>query len=181
MDELRQFVEEAYCLSCEGCCRFKEADSVWRPRLTPSEKRILEQNPLAREMFKGSSAAGPDERVRARGCAGGGCLCGFLSPEDNLCQIYRTRPFECRFYPFLLVRHGGDFEVAVHRHCPYVRDFRQSPKFMGHVEYLRKYFCGEDILAYLRDNRSLAGDYAAYEDELEYLFKIEGIRIAGEA
>ena len=39
--DLPQLVPQKICLSCQGCGRFKDARSVWRPKVAPGE---LEDN-----------------------------------------------------------------------------------------------------------------------------------------
>ena len=38
---LKQFVPSEVCLKCNGCCRYKQADSVWRPKLGQKDQRHL--------------------------------------------------------------------------------------------------------------------------------------------
>ena len=38
---LKQFVPSEVCLKCKGCCRYKEADSAWRPKLGAGDQEGL--------------------------------------------------------------------------------------------------------------------------------------------
>ena len=96
--------------------------------------------------------------------------CVFLNTDENTCQAYECRPFECRLYPFLLIKKGDDPAVGVHLSCPYVQEKRQSDVFEDHIKGLQQYFQQHEVLEFLKRNVMLIGDYPKYEREIESLF-----------
>ena len=69
--DLPQFVPQSVCLSCDGCCRFKEEQSSWRPKAVGDEKV---QGGLAEEIFSRQFIRGKfsgEEFVRRGGLSGG--------------------------------------------------------------------------------------------------------------
>ncbi|MCI0405004.1 MAG: phosphoribosylanthranilate isomerase [candidate division Zixibacteria bacterium] len=44
-EELKQFVPQEVCLACDGCCRFKEDSSEWRPKVAKTELDALLAEP----------------------------------------------------------------------------------------------------------------------------------------
>ena len=160
-----QIVPQKICLSCQGCCRFKEAASVWRPKVAPEE--LTGQDKAVREAV---DKDGYIKTVREHGQN----RCTFLHLDSNKCGIYTCRPFECRLYPFLLTRSGknGRVTVSVHLSCPYAQESRHSPEFEKHVGVLKTYLSGEERARFLRSNPALVGDYGEHQNEIEELFTL---------
>jgi len=167
---VEQFVPSAVCLSCDGCCRFKEEDSAWRPKITQDEIKRKGKPDLLSEIYS-------KDKIDTTGhiktvCRAGHHFCSFFTPEDNTCSVYGARPFECELYPFVLTKREGKTVVTVHHHCPFVQIKRKSTEFDNYVEYLKEFFKKKDVLEFIRMNPILAGDYPDYTEELEYLFTV---------
>ncbi len=163
---LPQFVPQDVCLSCKGCCRFKEMKSPWRPRVMTEEAERIKAHPSARPLETLVPPIVDGGYVRALPCEGQ-FRCAFLNTADNTCGIYHDRPFECRLYPFLLIKRGTETAVAVHGSCPYVQDNRHTPAFDGCVAQLKTCLREKDVFPFLETQ---AGDYPGGEDEIETLF-----------
>lgn len=157
---IKQFVPDEFCLKCQGCCRFKEADSVWSPCLLDEEALDL----IDRKGIPAVSISinrrlqlipGPDER---------GFFCPLLKIEDNKCQIYAIRPFECQLYPFLLNLRNKKALLTVDLNCPYVKDKLNTPEFKEYTDYLATYLNSPSQLRILKDNPQIL---QAYEDVLD--------------
>lgn len=175
-----QLVPQKICLSCRGCCRFKEASSLWRPKMAPSEI----QAGINKKAF--TEAIGKDGYIKTAKEQGQD-RCTFLDLGTNKCGVYTGRPFECRLYPFLLTRspspspsekekengENGRVAVSVHWSCPYVQQSRYSAEFENYLTVVMAYFSDAEVARFLRDNPALAGDYSEYRDEIEELFTLE--------
>jgi Fe-S-cluster containining protein len=164
MFNLAQFVPSHVCLACDGCCRFKEEDSSWRPKVGADEG--LAEHIFARE------ALDAGQRIKTVRCQDGAYQCRFFSPEGNVCTIYAYRPFECRLYPFILRQVGSEVVLAVHLNCPHIQQTKKEESFDQYVQYLRIFFAEYEVAEFLRNNRSLVDPYSSYDDELENLFTI---------
>src|SRR5665213_3654294 len=92
---LKQFVPSEVCLKCKGCCRYKEADSIWRPKLGSSDQQSLAAIITAGDVL---DRDGYIKTIQT--C--GEHFCRFLNSADHTCGIYTKRPFECSLYPFIL-------------------------------------------------------------------------------
>ena len=170
--KLEQFVPSAVCLSCDGCCRFKEADSRWRPKVGVEEQTALRKIPLAQKVLTKQPLDGEGFLPTLK------ChdmyLCAFFNPQDHTCGVYQQRPFECQLYPFIITKApNGRPGVYVHLNCPYVQEYRLKETFAQYASYLQNYFRQQAVLDFLQNNPSAIGDYTSYENELEYLFSIE--------
>lgn len=166
----KQFVPSSVCLKCDGCCRFKEADSRWRPHITQTERQEAAKPGLAQQVFA-QHVIGPDQRINATPC-GQGHICHFLDPQKNTCGIYHARPFECQLYPFLLGIEDGQKALFVHLNCPYIQEHFKSGAYEQYVQYLRQFFQQPSVRVFLEHNPSSFTDYSAYRDELDCLFVI---------
>ncbi len=101
------------------------------------------------------------------------CKCTFFDIENNKCKIYQQRPFDCRLYPFLLIKKDDAYFVGVHLNCPFIEKTRRQQMFQDHVEKLKEFFIQPDVLEYFKRNKFLAGEFTEYQNEIDCLFKLE--------
>lgn len=157
---IKQFVPQEFCLKCKGCCRFKEADSIWSPCLLDEEiQALLDKKglPPAAISIKRrlSLIAHPD---------GQDFICPFLGSQDNQCKIYDLRPFECQLYPFLINLRKGKVLLTVDLNCPYVYEKINSQAAKDYIIYLTGYLNSPEMLKRLQDNPQII---QAYEEVRE--------------
>jgi Fe-S-cluster containining protein len=151
---IRQFIASEYCLQCKGCCRFKEADSVWTPCLLEEEVQALLNKKIA------GAAISRERRLMAVPSPGGeGFICPFLSCRENKCQIYSCRPFECQLYPFLINMRNKKVFLTVDLNCPYIKERMDTPEFKEYSGYLLCLLNSEPYLEALKDNPQLLQSY----------------------
>ncbi len=164
MQDLPQLVPQKVCLSCDGCCKFKEQDSAWHPKVAQEETKGQGSatDILTRELDK-------EHCIKAITC-GGQFRCTFFHAEDHICHIYEYRPFECRLYPFLLTQKGNSPAISAHLSCPYIQETWQNEEFKSHVEELQKYFQIQEVREFIQRNLEMVRDYSEYEQEIEHLF-----------
>lgn len=162
---IKQFVPSGICLKCNGCCRYKEADSAWRPRLGPDDRANLAALITAGDVLDAQAY------IKTIPVCGGH-FCQFLRKEDNTCGIYTQRPFECALYPFILSQTVDALKVYAHLSCPYVQDHLPDTTFEAYVAYLRTFFDRADTRQFLSDNKAMFHDYSPYALELLYLFDV---------
>lgn len=165
LKDVPQFVPQDVCLACEGCCRFDRADSGWRPKLGESEREFLT------EMIFSGGHVDRHHMLKAR-VTGGVCHCTCFDAQAKVCGIYRYRPFECRLYPFLLMKQGAEVCVGVHLACPHIQNHLDSEAYRHFQQTLKTYFHDPETLAFLKDNPALIRDYSDYAREIDVLFAI---------
>lgn len=172
--DLKQYVPSEVCLSCDGCCRFKEEESPWRPKVAAEEIELTAkttgQSLPSKRIPKDTIT--PSGHIKAISCGQGNHICTFFNPESNTCKIYNFRPFECRLYPFVLTKNNTKVELVVHHACPYVQKTRNQDDFGRYVNYLKEYFKRKEIVDFIGKNPQLLGDYSGYRNELESLFAV---------
>ena len=162
---LKQFVPSETCLKCDGCCRYKEADSAWRPKLGASDQVNLAAMITANDVL---DAQGYITTIQV--C--GEHSCQFLNNKDNTCGIYTKRPFECLLYPVILSKTPDTIKVYMHLSCPYVQDHLAHAEFDAYVVYLKEFFQRTNVREFLGLNKAMLHDYSPYSIELLYLFDV---------
>lgn len=162
---LKQFVPSEVCLKCDGCCRYKEADSIWRPKLGMSDQESLA------DQITGNTVLDSQGYIKTiQTC--GKHFCRFLNGADSTCGIYTKRPFECSLYPFIISQTPDALKLFVHLSCPYVQDHLSREDFDAYVAYLKGFFSREGVKEFLFRNKAMFHDYSSYAPELLYLFDL---------
>ena len=162
---LKQFVPSEICLKCKGCCRYKDAQSAWRPKLSTSDREGLADLIMAGDVIDGQSYINTIQVC-------GEHLCRFLKTEDNTCRIYARRPFECSLYPFILSQTHDLVKVYVHLSCPYIQDHLSRGDYEAYVVYLKEFFRQGTIREFILRNKDMLHDYSPYALELLHLFDL---------
>jgi Fe-S-cluster containining protein len=164
----KQFVPSEVCLKCDGCCRYKQADSIWRPKLGTSDKENLS------DLINAGNMLDDQGYIKAiQNC--GMNFCKFLNAIDNTCGIYGKRPFECSLYPFIISKTPYAVRVYVHLSCPYVQDHLPHANYVSYVDYLEKFFSQVSVREFLSKNKDMFHDYTRFAPELLYLFELPNL------
>ncbi len=163
--DFKQFVPSSVCLKCDGCCRFKEHDSRWRPYISQREKKGIAEKILRPQLIDENG------KIITTACAQG-FLCHFFNNKDNTCGIYHARPFECQLYPFVLGKENDRAVLYVHLNCPYVQEYFGTKVYIEYTEYLRGYFKTENVRRYLSQNPKILADYSSSRAELDLICEL---------
>ena len=156
---IKQFIPEEACLKCQGCCRFKEMDSVWTPCLLEEEVQDLIDKDIPPAYINMQKKIRPVPNP-----TGEGFICAFFASQENKCKIYQLRPFECQLYPFLINLRHKKVILTVDLNCPYINEKINTKEFKEYAEYLAAYLNSPEQLEMLRDNPQII---QAYEDVLD--------------
>jgi uncharacterized protein len=159
---MKQLIPQGYCLKCQGCCRFRESSSVWLPCLLDEEiQGLLDRKDIP------AATISMDKKIQPVQFPGGeGFVCAFLSPEENKCKIFETRPFECQLYPFLINLRDKKVILTVDLNCSYVKDNINTKEFKEYADYLADFMNLRPQLKLLRDNPQII---QAYEEVLDII------------
>ena len=158
---IKQFVPQEFCLKCQGCCRFKEFDSLWAPCLLDNEIQALLDKKIPPAVIS------MDRRIRpVPAPQQEGFICPFLGPADNKCKIYEFRPLECQLYPFLITLRAKKVILTVDLNCPYVKENINSEEFKRYADYLAVHLNSPAQIRVLKNNPQII---QAYEDVLDIL------------
>lgn len=148
---LKQFVEQKYCLACQGCCRFSECNSIWTPHLLNKEKTFLRINPIKyKDLF----------------------ICSYFVPGKNYCKIYRRRPLDCQLYPFLLNKNKNKIFLAIDSKCPFVKENKNSQEFKKYIKYLARILESKKFIKKICKNLEFINTYPQDAIEIRELKKL---------
>lgn len=145
--ELKQFVPSEFCLACDVCCRFSEANSVWSPVLTDTDIRKIPKDLINKN--------NKFELVHYKDVY----LCPCFSPVNNKCGIYNNRPLDCMLYPFLLARRNNKIFLSFDLKCPFLQKKQESPEFKDYVKYLVEFLDQDELKELIKRNQQIIGDY----------------------
>ena len=145
MLSIKQLIPSEFCLKCDGCCRFISDDSPWFPRLLKEE-----EDAIPKDKFR------PVFNKKDRNF-----LCPYLNISNNNCKVYKTRPFECRLYPFLINHDeiSGKIFLSIDLNCPFARENSKNKEFEKYAESLAASLKRGDFLMILKDNAGLIQSY----------------------
>lgn len=159
---IKQFIPQEVCLNCFGCCRFKEANSVWLPCLMDEEIQVLLDRKIP------PAAISIDRKIQPSiNPKGEGYICAFFDIEENKCKIYDFRPFECQLYPFLINLRGGKVILTVDLNCPYIKENLKSKEFKEYVDYLIGFLNSPAQIRLLKDDPQLIKTYEEISEAIE--------------
>lgn len=159
---MRQLIPEAFCLKCQGCCRFGSTESAWSPNLSDSDMQALLQNGIPPFFFL------ENKKIRLiHNQSQDTFICSLFDAVCNKCKAYAFRPFECRLYPFLINRRNAKVFLAVDVQCPFIKEKEQSQVLKIHAQYLADFISQPDILKTLRRNAHLIQEYEGVLDLVE--------------
>jgi len=156
---LKQFVEQKYCLSCQGCCRFQDANSIWILRLFNQERRRLklEKNTLTPIKYKDIF------------------FCPYFNQTKNYCKIYRKRPLDCQLYPILLNRDKNKIFLVVDNKCSFIKDKKQTKKFKKYIHYLTRVLQSKKFIKKISKNYDFITTYPSDVAEIIELKKLSSL------
>ncbi len=175
--KVKQFVPQIECLSCDGCCRYSQKQTVWAPLFLFDEiVDLTARNIVPCCLFTHvDSHAGDSARIDLIEADGGQFLCPCFGLNTNKCKIYADRPFDCQLYPFLLAREQDKAYLAVDENCPYIKKTGISTKSMkDHVRYLVEFFSSENIVKVIKGNPKMIQEYPRSVHRLALLPKLTG-------
>ncbi|MDD5059742.1 MAG: YkgJ family cysteine cluster protein [Candidatus Omnitrophica bacterium] len=167
---IKQFVPSEFCIKCKGCCRFKEAGSVWSPCLLDEEiQKILDKKGIP------VASISIDRHIQPVACSGcSDLVCPYLAVSENKCQIYEMRPFECQLYPFLLNLRKGKVLLTVDLNCPYVCEKINNQEAKEYIIYLTGFLNSPKMLKLFEDNPQIIQAYEEVREVAEINLKRSG-------
>lgn len=158
---IKQIVPQEVCLECQGCCRFKQINSVWSPCLLDEEIQDLLDREIPPAFISANKKLLPIPNPQ-----GEGFICPFLDIQDNKCKIYSFRPFECQLYPFLINLRRGKVILTLDLNCPYVKVHLKTDAFKKYTQYLIAFLNSPAQIELLKRNPQLI---QAYEEVLDIM------------
>ncbi|MCU0666331.1 MAG: YkgJ family cysteine cluster protein [Candidatus Omnitrophica bacterium] len=154
--KLKQIVPESFCLKCQGCCRFRQANSPWLPCLMHEEIQDLLDRKIPPVSISIDRKIQPVFDPQSEMY-----LCALLDKPSNKCKIYGFHPFECQLYPFLINLRQDKAIITVDMNCPYVEKSAHTQEFRDYVKYLTEFLNAPEQIKLIKNNPQ---NLEAYEE-----------------
>ncbi len=158
----RGFIPAEWCLSCKRCCRFGNPSDPWVPVFSLKEiEEVLKKGFPPSSFNKEDVVPSVDVRVRLKDCGDFYC-CPFFDVGKNCCLVYPVRSFDCKLYPFLLIRKSGKIFLGIDRDCPYVAHLYQQEeewRIFKFVDYLVDWFSSDEGRDEVSSHPSMIANY----------------------
>ncbi len=149
------------CFICRDCCTFyKEGDDRdAAPTFTPEEKIKAESivpgdNFIflpVKKMFQAKLVDFKKDNALL--------ACSFLDHDTHACRIYNDRPFDCKIWPYIIVKNTeGKVEIRLYRteYCPSME--KRGPEVIKrYTEYFLKKL--ESYYPMIKENPGMILDY----------------------
>lgn len=94
------------CLTaCRSCCKFKKDEIYFAPKITREEIARIKSNGAYKQVFdpfKNSRKVFQISLIKSK-FSKDIFVCPYLDEDTQACNIYDIRPFDCEFWPFLLM------------------------------------------------------------------------------
>lgn len=157
---LDSFIPSEICLSCRGCCRFGERGSVWSPLFLYEEiQKLVAADIVPACLFSHSGISSKKASRIDTVEIDGQLYCPCLDAGANACKIYPHRPFDCRLYPFLLLKKEGKAYLALDLKCPFVADPHQAQALASWQQEVAHFLSTPEFKQTLRRNPEILQEY----------------------
>jgi Fe-S-cluster containining protein len=163
---MKQIIHHEQCKRCGECCRFREDRQDFAPIFTVEELDSIQQT---RETlpeflpFKGTDNIFQIQLKKAeKPTPFYPYVCPFLDEEAYSCTIYDVRPFDCRVWPFIVLRvkETGQVLLAHFTGSACLALAEVQPKdFNAYDAYMGQMVTSEEFLAFLRKYPQLIWDH----------------------
>ncbi len=143
--KLKKLIKLNNCLKCRQCCKFRKSDFAYVPIFNKNEvEKIAEHGgkKISWRNYQGRAGSFQPVLVKSKK-QDGWYVCPFLDEVKYLCIIEKIKPFDCRIWPFVLMRgkNGGAIFMAYYskKYCPGLENIKPK-ELKKFKEYLVK-FC----------------------------------------
>jgi Fe-S-cluster containining protein len=125
------------CLACKRCCVFLKKYPGGAPILTEKELNKLNHQEKSKLLYKKIGNFTYRVIFKNKNCL----RCAFLDNKKYLCQIYGEHPFDCRFFPFMLVKNKRNQKIALvyDKNCLGIKKNSQGLEFKNYLKQLLKF------------------------------------------
>ncbi|MBN2142564.1 YkgJ family cysteine cluster protein [Candidatus Woesearchaeota archaeon] len=171
------------CFKCRGCCKFEKDHLFFAPLVTKKERDAIEKDPKTwgvKPVFKphkGSNKVFQIQMISSK-LEKDMFVCPFLIEMNHECQIYNKRPFDCRFWPFLLMKGDSEGEIDVMLYnedvCPSL-DKKTCEVIKVHEREALETVNSPEMRAILKENPELAWPKDA--EDAEDVRKVGTVRL----
>lgn len=152
--KLKKLLNFEDCLKCRECCKFKKGEAAWAPIFSRAEidaiVREYKIKPAWRKYKKSINSFRP-RLVKSQKDIGL-YVCPFLDRQRYSCMIEKLKPFDCRIWPFVLMRNRKKEAINLvyygRKYCPGLENIGRR-RFETYKKYLINFCRLNSIAPYL--------------------------------
>lgn len=154
------------CLTtCRGCCKFEKDEIYFAPKITHEEIARIKSNGLYKKVFNpfnNFKKVFQISLIKSK-FSKGIFVCPYLNEDTQGCNIYDIRPFDCEFWPFLLMYDKKREKVLIAHFnkeiCPII-DAASKTQFEDYLNKgLNKWIHEKNISVLISEYPELVWDY----------------------
>lgn len=141
------------CASCRICCAFDDSDLWETPVITRDTKAVIQERVPHQTFVPLGNAEEP-----------GACLLHMDQEEDGLyhcpmltetgCALGEQKPFDCRIWPFRVMKTGGQLVITLSDVCPSLKE-----KSVREVSEFLQQKLADQIFQEARQHPAIVKDY----------------------
>ncbi len=155
---MKQIVHHEQCRRCRECCRFRANREDFAPIFTDQEVEAIRAVRQPMPEFTPFRSTTNIRQIRLKQAVHDDpvypFVCPFLDEDNYQCTIYDLRPFDCRIWPFIIVKVRATGAIQLEHFtgdaCLALQEV--SPEdFAEYEAYMQELVAGADMLALLRD------------------------------
>lgn len=154
------------CLTtCRHCCKFRKERLYFAPKITDNEIDRIKSNGLYKPVFfpfKNSKKVFQISLTKSKKLKDI-FVCPYLDENTHKCNIYRIRPFDCNFWPFIFMYDKSGKKVLI---AHFNKEKCQATDLMSKIKYkdyldknLDKWINEKNIIELVKEYPELIWDY----------------------
>ena len=172
---VKQLIRLADCLKCyDICCHFLKSGIDATPVLTEDELALIKKKykgPFSVRQWGKSGRVFQIclKKIRNKNIY----ICPFLERSDQRCKINGIKPFDCRFWPFLLIRskdkksiHIAYFDKTI---CPALKNISRND-FEKYKKYAIGLFRKKKYLDFIKQHPEIV---YSFDEDAKFINKLE--------
>lgn len=166
---MRQIIHHEQCKRCRECCRFRENRQDFAPIFTTEEIETISSVVETLPEFLPFKQTENIFQIRLKKAKYEDpvypYVCPFLDEENYQCSIYDVRPFDCRIWPFILLKvsETGDVQLAhfTGNACLALEEV-SAEDFRAYEAYMEQYVTSVEFLNFLKEHPELIWEYESH-------------------
>ncbi len=163
---MRQIVHHEQCKRCRECCRFRENRQDFAPIFTAEEIEAIRAVRDEMPEFVPFKETENTFQIRLKKAKHEDpvypYVCPFLDEDNYQCSIYDVRPFDCRIWPFIILKisETGEVQLAHFTGSACLALEEVSPEdFAEYDAYMQQLVTSGEFLRFLKAHPDLIWEY----------------------
>lgn len=142
------------CVKCRQCCKFKNGEARWAPVFSRAEIETIGKTYKGKASWRKyrNSQNSFQPRLKKAKEQAGLYVCPFLNEQKYTCLIERVKPFDCRIWPFVLMKNKKKDAINLvyysRKYCPGLSGVGQR-RFENYKKYLVNFCKLNSIVPFL--------------------------------